>query len=165
MGDLVVTASTRDDGAAAKGAKWFFVLLAAAFALVIGLIIWAPSVTPFSELKREAAVVYDFDLTSNSPVALFLTSSGITIRCSPNKGRGCEPALMRSLRERRTPVELWHDGKKVYQLAVGGRVILPYGRVHDGRGFVVVLLIVIFMACCVRGAMYFGLFSNYPRGS
>lgn len=119
----------------------------------------------FSELKHETAVVQDFDLTYRRPVALFLTQSGITVRCSTYKGRGCEPPLMRSLREARTPVDLWHDGRKVYQLAVGGRVILPYERAHDGRAMSFAIFVVLLMGWCVRGAMYFGLFSNYPRGS
>jgi hypothetical protein len=72
---------------------------------------------------------------------------------------------MRSLREARTPVDLWHDGRTVYQLAVGGRVILPYEHVHQGGGMSFAIFVVLLMAWCVRGAMYFGLFSNYPRGS
>lgn len=61
---------------------WFFIVLAAIWTSAFGVIAWAPGMPAFSELKHETAVVQDFDLTYNTPVALFLTQSGITVRCS-----------------------------------------------------------------------------------
>ncbi len=72
---------------------------------------------------------------------------------------------MRSLYEARTSVELWHNGRSAYQIAIAGRIVLPYDHEYSGRPLAIAFFIVLLMAWCVRGAMYFGLFSNYSRGS
>jgi hypothetical protein len=145
---------------------FFGTLFAAVFTLAFGWMAWAPWITPFSELKREVAVVQAVEAEPYGRTrTMFLTSSRVTLQCLSGKGRGCERELMRSLLDARTPVDLWHNGSKIYQLAVGGRVILPYERVHDGRGISFAIFVVLLMGWCVGGAMHFGLFSNYPRGS
>jgi len=143
----------------------FFVVVAAAFTLAYGLIAWGPWVPPFSSLKREEAVVQSVVVANNFvTTSSFLTTSGQVVNCSYSKTGGCDPALMRSLRDARSRALVWHDGKNVYQLALGERVVLPYERALSGRWLHRAVFVVLLVAWCIRGAMHFGLFRNYPRG-
>lgn len=145
--------------------RWLSFVLSAAITVAVGVAAWAPWVTPFSALEREEGLVKEVQGNDSSATSSALrTVSGQTVSCgSGPRTQGCEPSLMRSLRDSGTPVQIWHNGQRVYQLAVGAKVVVPYEHAHRGRSFALALLFVLLLGWCFWGARRAGFGKNYAR--
>ena len=96
---------------------------------------WA-SPPPFDALIMEEGHVQK--VWRHSPLSTTVnikTTSGRNVRCVHDKTGGCDPAAMKSLLASKTPVSVWHDGKKVYKLTTENRTLLTYEHFSQGRWF------------------------------
>ncbi len=130
-----------------RGSIIMFLTLASVFGLIA---VW-PFTPPFDSLTREEAHIKKVWKSSFATTTTNLkTISGHDVKCWHGKTGGCFPAAMKSFLENRTPVMVWHDGEKVFQLTAQDKMILPYEHFHEGRWFSGSISIISLLAALIQ---------------
>lgn len=112
------------------------IILFLTFATVFGLIAVWPFTPPFDSLTSEVAHIQKVRKDGYASTTTSLrTLSGHDVKCWHGKTGGCYPETMKLFLENKTPVMVWHDGEKVYQLVAQDKMILPYEHFHSGKWF------------------------------
>lgn len=145
-----------------RGSIFFTLTLASVFGLIA---VW-PFAPPIDSLTKESAHIQEVWKQSLGVTIVGLkTSSGRHVKCFHSKTGGCDSDVMKELLEKNSAVTVWHDGEKVYQLMVEGKIILPYERTHNGRGFSAALSVVSLLIAFIQIAIFKGIVgvSRFPR--
>ena len=115
-----------------RGSIFLILTLSALF----GTISFWPFTPPHDALIMEAAHIQR--VWKHSPISTttdIKTIGGRNVRCVHDKTGGCDPAAMKGLLASKTPVSVWHDGKKVYKLTAENKTLLTYEHFSQGRWF------------------------------
>lgn len=145
-----------------RGSIIFTLTLASVFGLIA---VW-PFAPPIESLTKESAHIQEVWKQSLGVTIIDLkTGSDRHVKCFHSKTGGCNPAVMKELLEKNSAVIVWHDGEKVYQLMLQDKVILPYERVHNGRGFAVALSVISLLIAFIQIAIFKGIIgvARVPR--
>ena len=137
-----------------RGSFIFTLTLASVFGLIA---VW-PFAPPIKSLTKESAHIQEIWKQSLGVTIIDLrTGSDRHVKCFHSKTGGCDPDVMKELLESHSAVTIWHDGEKVYQLMLQDKVILPYERVHNGRGFAIALSVVSLLIAFIQIAIFKGI--------
>ncbi|OUC16569.1 MAG: hypothetical protein B0A82_00950 [Alkalinema sp. CACIAM 70d] len=137
-----------------RGSIIFTLTLASVFGLIA---VW-PFAPPIESLTKESALIQEIWKQSLGVTTIDLkTGSDRHVKCFHSKTGGCDPDVMKELLESHSAVIVWHDGERVYQLMLKDKVILPYERVHNGRGFAVALSVISLLISFIQIAIFKGI--------
>jgi hypothetical protein len=148
-----------------RGSVIMFLTLASVF----GVIAIGPFTPSFDSLTKEEAHIQKVWKDSHASTTTNLkTISGRDVKCMQGKFGGCYPETMKSFLENKTPVMVWHDGEKVYQLTAQEKLILPYEHFHQGRWFsgvvsIISLLIAFIQVAILKGFIGVASTKNGPK--
>lgn len=136
-----------DSPAIGRGSIILFLTLASVFGLIA---VW-PLTPPIDSLISEEAHILKVRKDGHASTTTDLkTISGHDVKCWHGRTGGCDPDTMKSFLENKTPVMVWHDGEKVYQLVAKDKMILSYKHFHKGRWFSVAVSIISLLVALIQ---------------
>lgn len=130
--------------------------LVALLVLVLATLAWGPWLPSPSSLKVESAIAQRAQWVHlGATRTTFKSQSGseVSLVCG-GRSPTCQPDEMQRLIDQQEQVRVWHDGQVVYQIASARGIVLPYERIHEGRGFFLALTLAALVLLLIRVAMH-----------